>query len=124
MININNLTIIDCKVGIKAPKTANMSINGAYFERVETCYDFHDVPYTASVEQKISSLKNIKMIVKNNNASNLEIERKSKEIIQNLFNLEITSKINKDLDQVKKIRKIKGLVGSKSFNDVYSTLNW
>lgn len=120
MITINKLTIIDCKIGISAPRTANMSVNGAYFERVGTCYDFRDEP---PINHNFSKPKTTINLVKKSSSSNLPLEMKSKKCVKHLFNLEIKSIINNDLGEIKKIRKLKMLIGSKCFESIYSTLH-
>lgn len=66
--------------------------------------------------EKISLSEKIKV-------SRNPLEKEFREIIQNLFNLEINSIINKDFYTLKKIRILKGLIGSKEFQNIYSSLN-
>jgi hypothetical protein len=118
---ISNCSFINCGVGISAPKSANLLINGAYFERVGTCYEFRNddepaKPLIVPRSEKISLSEKIKV-------SRNPLEKEFREIIQNLFNLEINSIINKDFYTLKKIRILKGLIGSKEFQNIYSSLN-
>lgn len=120
MITINNCSFIDCGIGISAPKSANLLINGTYFERVGTCYQFTDdneplKPLTIPTSEKVSTSKKIRVSLN-------PLEKEFREIIQNLFNLEITSRINNDFYTLKQVRKLKGLVGSSDFQNSYSLL--
>jgi hypothetical protein len=117
---ISNCSFIDCGIGISAPKSANLIISGAYFERVNTCYQFRDdneplQPIRVSKIEKVSIPKKKRVYLSS-------LEKDSRRIIHNLFNLEITARITNDLYTLKQIRKLKGLVGSKYFQTNYSLL--
>lgn len=74
MITINDITIINCNVGISAPVTTNMSINGAYFKNVGTCYELRNDHHTRNI--KGSNLKSFYK-PKNFNHSKLYLEVKN-----------------------------------------------
>ena len=117
---ISNCSFIDCGIGISAPKSANLIISGAYFERVNTCYQFRDdneplQPIRIPEIEKVSTFKEKRVCVNS-------LEKDFQRIIQNLFNLEVTARITNDLYTLKQIRKLKGLVGSKYFQANYSLL--
>ncbi|OCY22077.1 hypothetical protein [Acinetobacter pittii] len=109
MIRITNFRFHNFKTAICATEYCELIVENAYFENVQTCYEVKKV-------RKKTDKQNKKLT--SNNELNLDI----KEVIQNLHNLEIQSKMNKDFEQLKKIKKLKGLIGSKEFICEYLAL--
>ncbi|MFP5084615.1 hypothetical protein [Acinetobacter pittii] len=97
------------KTGISVPEDCDLIVEQADFKNVQTCYEIRKVAKKTSEPNKK---------VKKDNGLNVDINQ----VIQNLHNLEIQSKMNKDFEQLEKIRKLKGLIGSKKFICEYFNL--
>lgn len=104
-----NIGIEGFKIGMSVPEDCDLLVENANFKNVGTCYEVR------SGSKKISKQNSISVI---DEKLNLD----TNEVIQNLHNLEIQSKMNNDFEQLKKIRKLKGLIGSKKFIREYLTL--
>ena len=119
-ISIINSRIINCNKGIVAHKSININTNDLYFERVDTCIEIINDDNT-SLETAIPEIINSKLTThKLNNSKNLE--KQTQKIIRDLYNLEIKSKLQKDFNSLKKIRMLKGIIGSKKFHHLYYSL--
>lgn len=111
-------------VGISISENINADIKGGKFQNVGTCYEIRkekNICNTTlnSASTPIIPAKPIKSMKSNN--SKIQ-ENEVAQIIRNLLNLEINSKINKDSEQLKKIRRLKGLIGTDDFEKEYSKL--
>ncbi|MFN1751515.1 hypothetical protein [Acinetobacter baumannii] len=115
-MKFTNIGIEGFKIGISAPDDLDLTAEKVLFKNVETCIEVRKVAKKTSKKNIARSAPDKK--VKKDKESNLDIN----EVIQNLHNLEIQSKINKDFEKLEKIRKLKGLIGSKKFICEYSTL--
>ncbi|MFL1413244.1 hypothetical protein ACJOY7_11065 [Acinetobacter baumannii] len=97
------------KIGISVPEDCDLIVEQAHLKNVQTCYEIRkDAKTTSEPTKKVNK----------DNGLNLDINK----VVQNLHNLEIQSKMNKDFEQLEKIRKLKGLIGSKKFIGEYFNL--
>ncbi|MFX5117612.1 hypothetical protein ABTC41_09540 [Acinetobacter baumannii] len=107
------------KIGISVPEDCDLIVEQAHFKNVQTCYEIRKDAKTTSEPSKVRSEPTKKVNkVNKDNGLNLDINK----VVQNLHNLEIQSKMNKDFEQLEKIRKLKGLIGSKKFIGEYFNL--
>lgn len=110
-----NISIINCGIGFSMPKSANVLIEDAYFQRVGTCYDIRDDQYqNTQIDLNNQPKKKLKP------SNNFFLEQKQKMVIRSLFNLEILAKIEKDKEKLKKIKYLKQNVFSPNFEESYS----
>ena len=117
-LKVTNCVFIDCAGGVSIPENFNLDAENSKFKRVPDCFNIRKVN---QIRTEHDSLK-----IKINNPTEMNnfnsIENETKQIVRNLFNLEILSIINKDYKKLKKIRKIKGLIGSGLFKKSYIDL--
>jgi hypothetical protein len=108
-MRFTNVVFTGFKTGISIPEDCDLVAKKVHFKNVGTCYEIRKA-YSKTSTQNTTSITDDKL--------NLDI----KNVIQNLYNLEIQSKINKDFEKLNKIRKLKGLIGSKKFVPEYLAL--
>lgn len=108
-MRITNVGFVGFKTGVSVPENFELIVEKAYFKDVETCYEIKEVSKKINTQNKNSVIDD-------------ELDQDIKKVIQNLHNLEIQSKIDKDFEKLKKVRKLKGLIGSKKFISEYLTL--
>lgn len=121
-MRFTNIGFEGFKIGISVPEDCDLIVEQAHFKNVQTCYEIRKDAKTTSEPSKVRSepTKKVNKVNKVNkdNGLNLDINK----VVQNLHNLEIQSKMNKDFEQLEKIRKLKGLIGSKKFIGEYFNL--
>ncbi|MDO7395615.1 hypothetical protein Q5X42_17090 [Acinetobacter baumannii] len=108
-MRFTNIGFEGFKTGISVPEDCDLVVENANFENVGTCYEVR------SSSKKISKQKSISV-------TDEKFKFDVNKVIQNLHNLEMQAKRNKDFEKLKKIRKLKGLIGSKKFLYEYLVL--
>lgn len=127
VLTISNCSFTNCGTGIKAPSTTYMNLSNNTFVNVGKCHDFYSENIqleTNASERKLSQLldsRNEVLVPKQVVRDQIE-RRRFLKIVRSLFDLEHQARINGDQQNLKVIRKLKGLIGNQIFDDLFATI--
>lgn len=116
---LSNSTFINCDKGIVIDGDADVSISNSNFHEVGKCYEVLSNTCNYYHRNPIYS-RHVKKAIQCDTSRKAEYEARN--IVSNLFNLEIYALIANHKEDLQLIRKLKGQVGSHFFAENYPKL--